>query len=286
MARSTAGQPHEGACSPCIFRPIWPQDVAPPALRGGELCHRVRRRFPGTLTGMSTRDQPPPPLPVNRRRGCAVHRRAAPTGSAPAPGAGRPAGGRAGVDPGLGRAARPLRAARRLSSPPWAPGSPSAGEVSTAYAAAGLGVAGRGRAVGWCFLAGVVAGAPRWSAWSGPAYVTDADRRRAALAGRRGCGGCWCWSCCWRCGGRPGRCRGPRSWGLVAVLVAVGSWWPSAGRPSHARVESWTPFAPHGWGAIGTAASTELMLSFVGWEAVAPLTATRRPRAGSSRGSS
>ena len=33
----------------------------------------------------------------------------------------------------------------------------------------------------------------------------------------------------------------------------------------------WTPFAPHGWLSVGTAAAT-LMFSFAGWEAVAPLT--------------
>jgi amino acid efflux transporter len=38
---------------------------------------------------------------------------------------------------------------------------------------------------------------------------------------------------------------------------------------------NWTPFAPHGWLSIGRAAST-LMLSFVGWEAVAPLTGRLR----------
>ena len=52
---------------------------------------------------------------------------------------------------------------------------------------------------------------------------------------------------------------------MVVVLVAVG------GSAPHARTASWTPFAPHGWSAIGQAAAT-LMLSFVGWEAVAPLT--------------
>ncbi len=72
--------------------------------------------------------------------------------------------------------------------------------------------------------------------------------------------------------------------GLVAVLVvvvvlAVG------GSASHAQAASWTPFAPHGWGAIGQAAAT-LMLSFVGWEAVAPLTAGSPTRAASCPGSS
>jgi hypothetical protein len=42
-----------------------------------------------------------------------------------------------------------------------------------------------------------------------------------------------------------------------------------------ARAANWTPFAPHGWLSIGRAAST-LMLSFVGWEAVAPLTGRLR----------
>ena len=50
----------------------------------------------------------------------------------------------------------------------------------------------------------------------------------------------------------------------VLLLVAVTSALPSA------RADNWTPFAPHGWLAIGTAANL-LMLSFVGWEAVAHL---------------
>ncbi len=50
----------------------------------------------------------------------------------------------------------------------------------------------------------------------------------------------------------------------VLMLVAVASALPSA------RAANWTPFAPHGWLAIGTAANL-LMLSFVGWEAVAHL---------------
>ena len=50
----------------------------------------------------------------------------------------------------------------------------------------------------------------------------------------------------------------------VLLLVAVTSALPSA------CAATWTPFAPHGWLAIGTAANL-LMLSFVGWEAVAHL---------------
>src|ERR1700722_18033138 len=56
---------------------------------------------------------------------------------------------------------------------------------------------------------------------------------------------------------------------IAVVVVAV------AGSAPAARAASWTPFAPHGWPSIGRAAST-LMLSFVGWEAVAPLTARLR----------
>ena len=52
---------------------------------------------------------------------------------------------------------------------------------------------------------------------------------------------------------------------VVVVLVAVG------GSAHAARAGNWTPFAPHGWPAIGHATAT-LMLSFVGWEAAAPLT--------------
>ena len=48
------------------------------------------------------------------------------------------------------------------------------------------------------------------------------------------------------------------------LLVAVVSALPES------RAANWTPFAPHGWGAVGTAASL-LMLSFIGWEAVSHL---------------
>jgi amino acid efflux transporter len=52
---------------------------------------------------------------------------------------------------------------------------------------------------------------------------------------------------------------------IVIIVVAV------AGAAPGARAAHWTPFAPHGWTSIGRAAAT-LMLSFVGWEAVTPLT--------------
>ena len=47
---------------------------------------------------------------------------------------------------------------------------------------------------------------------------------------------------------------------LVAIVTAL----------PESRAGHWTPFAPHGWAAVGTAASL-LMLSFIGWEAVSHL---------------
>jgi amino acid efflux transporter len=52
---------------------------------------------------------------------------------------------------------------------------------------------------------------------------------------------------------------------LVVVVGAVASAAPAS------AAANWTPFAPHGWSAVGKAAAT-LMLAFVGWEAIAPLT--------------
>jgi amino acid efflux transporter len=140
---------------------------------------------------------------------------------------------------------------------------PSAGGV-TGYAA-GLGRPA-GTATGWCFLAGVITGAAV-VCMIGATYVTE-------LVG----------------GGQPVRSAvaavlllivlaltlgGVRTTtaiqlalvGLLVVMLitAVG------GSAASARAANWTPFAPHGWSAIGRAAAV-LMLSFVGWEAVAPLT--------------
>src|SRR5690349_11904520 len=115
---------------------------------------------------------------------------------------------------------------------------PSAGGV-IGYVRAGLG-ARAGRVAGWSFLAGVVAGAPV-VCLIGAGYVTE-------LTG----------------GGTLTRALISAAL-LVAVVVAV------AGSAHSAHAANWTPFAPHGWQAIGHAAAT-LIFSFVGWEAVAPLT--------------
>jgi amino acid efflux transporter len=141
---------------------------------------------------------------------------------------------------------------------------PSAGGV-IGYVRAGLGA--RASAVaGWAFFAGVIAGAPV-VCLIGAGYLTE-------FTG----------------GGRPQQALiaaallvvvmaltagGLRASAtaqlllvgllLVVVVVAVG------GSARSAQAANWAPFAPHGWQAVGHAAAT-LMLSFVGWEAVAPLT--------------
>jgi amino acid efflux transporter len=57
--------------------------------------------------------------------------------------------------------------------------------------------------------------------------------------------------------------------GLSAVLVGVIAVAVAVALPSRAT-HNWTPFAPHGWWAIGTAANILVWL-FVGWEAMAQL---------------
>jgi amino acid efflux transporter len=56
---------------------------------------------------------------------------------------------------------------------------------------------------------------------------------------------------------------------LSAVLVGVVGVAVAVALPTRAT-EHWTPFAPHGWWAVGTAANI-LMWLFIGWEAMAQL---------------
>jgi amino acid efflux transporter len=64
--------------------------------------------------------------------------------------------------------------------------------------------------------------------------------------------------------------------GLSTALVAVLAVAIAVALPTHGG-DNWTPFAPHGWLAVGTAASILVWL-FVGWEAVAQLAGEfRRP---------
>jgi amino acid efflux transporter len=63
---------------------------------------------------------------------------------------------------------------------------------------------------------------------------------------------------------------------LSSVLIGVMAVAIVAALPSRAD-DNWTPFAPHGWWAVGTAANLLIWL-FVGWEAVAQLVGDfRRP---------
>jgi amino acid efflux transporter len=143
-------------------------------------------------------------------------------------------------------------------------GFPSAGGV-IGYVRAGLGA--RASAVaGWSFLAGVVAGAPV-VCLIGAGYVTEltggGTLARALIAAlllaavlALAAGGL--------------RTSATAQLLLVALLVLVVIV-AVVGSAGQSRAANWTPFAPHGWQAIGHAASV-LMLSFVGWEAAAPLT--------------
>jgi amino acid efflux transporter len=141
---------------------------------------------------------------------------------------------------------------------------PSAGGVM-GYVTASLGPRA-GRATGWMFLAGVVGGAPI-VCLIGASYVTEltggGQLARAAVAAAllltviglaaRGL-----------------RASAAVQVVLVSLLTGVVVL-AVAGSATAARVSNWTPFAPHGWLSLGSAAAT-LMFSFVGWEAVAPLT--------------
>src|SRR5215469_8136457 len=142
-------------------------------------------------------------------------------------------------------------------------------KVPGAAGAAGYAAAGLGRRAAamtrWWFLAGVIAGAPI-VCLIGASYVTaltgGGPLARAAVAA-----GLLLAVLGLAIGGV--RASTMAQLLLVALLTAV------AGSAPAARPANWTPFAPHGWMSVGRAAAT-LMLSFVGWEAVAPLTGRLR----------
>lgn len=129
-----------------------------------------------------------------------------------------------------------------------------------------------GRVVGWCFLGGVILGAPVVCLIGGR-YVA------VLLGGSRTVGLIAAVVLLLlvlvltMSGARAG---GAVQLGLVCVLVALVVVAVLGSAPS-ARWANWTPFAPHGAGSIGSAASA-LMLSFVGWESIAPLTRRLRDR--------
>jgi amino acid efflux transporter len=145
---------------------------------------------------------------------------------------------------------------------------PSGGGVA-GYAAAGLGAAA-GRAVGWCFLVAVVCGAPVVCLIGG-GYVG------VLLGGGRTVGvAAGAVLLAVVIGLTFGGARATMAAQLVLVAVLVGLVAVAVVGSAHAaRFANWTPFLPHGWSSLGSAASV-LMLSFVGWEAIAPLTARLR----------
>jgi len=141
---------------------------------------------------------------------------------------------------------------------------PSAGGVM-GYVAAGLGRRA-GLIAGWSFLTGVVGGAPvvcligasYVTALTGGGLVTRAVVAAALLVIVLALAA--------------GGLRASAGTQVLLVSVLIGIVIVAvAGSASAARAANWMPFAPHGWLSVGHAATT-LMLSFVGWEAVAPLT--------------
>ncbi|MFI7245280.1 APC family permease [Streptomyces qinglanensis] len=146
--------------------------------------------------------------------------------------------------------------------------------MGSAVGAAGYTAAGLGRRAGhaaaWCFLAGVVTGAPVVCLIGGT-YVAEllGGGTRAAFAA----------AVCLLALVLAIRLVGVRTGTslqlvLVAVLVALVVL-AVAGAAPEARAGHWTPFTPHGWSGVAGAASP-LMLAFVGWEAAAPLTVRLR----------
>lgn len=120
-------------------------------------------------------------------------------------------------------------------------------------------------AIGWCFYFGVPVGAPAAGLMAG-AYVSDAlgGGRATAVAT----------ATCLIVGVGSLNAAGLRLSGrvqlvLAAVLAALISVAVLVAAP-HGTTAHLSPFAPHGIGAIGSAAAL-LVWGFAGWEAIAPL---------------
>ncbi|MFD4669795.1 APC family permease [Lentzea sp. NPDC058450] len=134
------------------------------------------------------------------------------------------------------------------------------------YVAAGLG-SRAATTTSWTFLAGIIAGTPIVSL-IGASYVAELTGSGRAVA------------CVVAVGitaavlvitSRGLRTSSAVQFGLVLLLLGVVTL-SVVGGASASDAANWTPFAPHGWSAVGSAAAP-LMLAFVGWEAAAPLTA-------------
>jgi amino acid efflux transporter len=123
-----------------------------------------------------------------------------------------------------------------------------------------------GRAVSWWFLAGIVTGGPIVCI-IGADYVAAllhlGSTPAAAIAA-----GLLAGVVALTFGGL--RISAGVQLGLVGLLVVLVGVAIGIG-VGHRSASHWTPFTPHGWASVGSAASL-LMLSFAGWEAIASLT--------------
>jgi amino acid efflux transporter len=147
---------------------------------------------------------------------------------------------------------------------------PDAGGVAT-YARLAFGESAAA-VVGWCFYFSIPLGAPAAALWAG-AYVASALGGGTATVAVTSIALMILVPLANAFGARlTGRVQFAFGVLLVAFLIAA----IALSLPS-AKLSNLTPFAPHGWFAIGPAAAL-LVWSFVGWEAVTYLTAEfRRP---------
>jgi amino acid efflux transporter len=147
---------------------------------------------------------------------------------------------------------------------------PVAGGVS-AYVREGLGDAAAAVTGGW-FLAAVIIGAPAVSLIGGY-YVADLTGSGTAVAALVGLA---MFATVVIANAFGLRISAGFQLALSSVLIVVMAVAIAVALPTHAG-DHWTPFAPHGWWAVGTAANILVWL-FIGWEAVAQLAGEfRRP---------
>lgn len=140
---------------------------------------------------------------------------------------------------------------------------PDGGGVST-YVRRAFGERAAG-AVGWCFYFAVPVGAPPASMMAG-GYVADVVGGGRVTTVAVGCA-LIVGTALMNLGGL--RFSGRVQLGLATVLALLMTATMAFALP-HGSTASLTPFAPNGWGAVGTAAAV-LAWGFAGWEAVASL---------------